>query len=466
MKNLLIISIILAIGFGQINWTYETIDSIEGLEAGIGFVSLKLDSLIQPHVVYYKLVWDTLYNDTGWAKIIYAYKTGNQWLEETVDSSFGSGFTNYYISPSLCLDRQDNPHIAYVHRREDNNFILYYAWKDAGQWYTTSLSTGANTATLALNTNDYPNIACVHKSDIDTVWRVKFFSRNNSLWDSSTVDSNHLNDFHPSLKIDGNNNPHIAYLQDNPDSLKYVFWNGVNWVFSWGEPVGIACSQSLSLDLNDHPHIAYSRFGYLCYTFWDGNVWHTESLSEPAIIVLLDLDSLCLPHIVSVADFLFRPRYCYRDSNAWHFCGFIEPDSHSVTHHTLSFSLDKNNEPHVVYFSDNGYAGKLKYAKGTFVGIEENDTGYRIHDAELKIKVYPSISYGLLNIEYNLKNEGNAEIEIYDAIGTRRKLIKLTNCQLGHCEKIINLADLASGVYFVVLRQNNEKVSKKFLLIK
>ncbi len=78
--------LVFALGFSQINWTYETVDSIEGLEAGIGFVSLKLDSLIQPHMVYYKFVWDTLYNDTGWAKIIYSYKTGSQWFYEIVDS--------------------------------------------------------------------------------------------------------------------------------------------------------------------------------------------------------------------------------------------------------------------------------------------------------------------------------------------------------------------------------------------
>ncbi|MGB9721888.1 MAG: T9SS type A sorting domain-containing protein [bacterium] len=458
--------LVFSLGFSQINWSYETIDSIEGLEAGIGFASLKLDSLIVPHVVYYKLVWDTTYHDTGWAKLIYAYKTDNQWIEETVDSSLGSGFTNYYLSPCLCLDKYDNPHIVYIHHTEDNIHYLHYAQKFHGQWLDTILLIGVSRASLSLDTNDYPCIAVTHRSDIDTVQRIKYLSWSGILWDSCTVDYNQLPDNSPSLGINSNNNPHIAYLQDNPDSLKYVFWNGVNWIFSWGESVGSGCSQSLSLDINDYPHIAYSRFGYLYYTFWDGNVWNTEGPIEPATKVLLDLDSLYLPHIIAIAEGLFRPRYYYRDSLTWHLCGWIEPDPYSVTFHTVSFCLDNNDQPHVVYFSDNGYAGKLKYAKGTFVGIEENDAGFRIHDAGWRINIHPNISYGYLTIEYSLRNTGDVEIEIYDVIGAKRKSIKFKNCQSGNYTKILNLSDLASGVYFVVLKQNNEQVSKKFLLVK
>ena len=43
MKQLLIISAaIFTIGFDKINWIYETIDSIEGLEVSTGYISLKL----------------------------------------------------------------------------------------------------------------------------------------------------------------------------------------------------------------------------------------------------------------------------------------------------------------------------------------------------------------------------------------------------------------------------------------
>ncbi len=456
--------LVFALGFSQINWTYETVDSIEGLEAGIGFVSLKLDSLIQPHMVYYKVVWDTLYNDTGWAKIVYLNKTGSQWIDEIVDSSFGSIFTNYYISPSLCLDREDNPHIAFVHHNEDNNFSLYYARKTAGQWHKTLLSTGADAPTLALNTNDYPIIACVHKAEIDTVWRLKIFTWNGSLWDSTTVDTNHLRDFNPSLKIDSNNNPHIAYHQGNPDSVKYVFWDGVNWNFYWGESGDVTSSQSLALDINDYPHIAYCRF-CLYYTFWDGNVWHTEGPIDPATKVLLELDSLYLPHIVSVAEGLFRPRYCYRDSTTWHLCGYIEPDPYSITFHTVSFSLDRNNNPHVVYFSDNGLSGKLKYARGTFVGINE-DKRYRRQEMGWGLKVYPNISSGIINIEYHQKIAGEAELAFYDVSGSIKKSIKLKNRVPGNYREIMDVRNFPLGVYFLVLKQNNKQVSNKFLLIK
>jgi|GEM_PF-2681254 len=63
------------------------------------------------------------------------------------------------------------------------------------------------------------------------------------------------------------------------------------------------------------------------------------------------------------------------------------------------------------------------------------------------------------------KNADDAEIIIYDIIGARRKSIKIENRLSGKYQKRINLAGLSSGVYFVVLEQNNEKVSKKFLLV-
>lgn len=82
------------------------------------------------------------------------------------------------------------------------------------------------------------------------------------------------------------------------------------------------------------------------------------------------------------------------------------------------------------------------------------------------MQIFPNISYGVLNIQCNLKNKGDGEIEIYDATGTKRKSIKLANRQTGYHKEVLNLDGLASGIYFMVLKQNEEKVSKKFLLIR
>jgi len=91
MKRLLVI-LITTLGFGQINWDIEVVDSIHTFDGGIGYASLKLDSLTSPQIVYYQVI--ETYNDTGWAKVIYAHKIEDQWVKETVDSSFGDIWTN------------------------------------------------------------------------------------------------------------------------------------------------------------------------------------------------------------------------------------------------------------------------------------------------------------------------------------------------------------------------------------
>ena len=108
----------------------------------------------------------------------------------------------------------------------------------------------------------------------------------------------------------------------------------------------------------------------------------------------------------------------------------------------------------------------IKYAKGTFVGIEENDTRHRGQDTEFGLKVYPNICYGILNIEYTIARKSEVELAIYDVCGVRIKSIKQKNYLPGNYQKTLNLGALASGIYFVVLKQNNEQVSKKFLFIR
>jgi len=43
---------------------------------------------------------------------------------------------------------------------------------------------------------------------------------------------------------------------------------------------------------------------------------------------------------------------------------------------------------------------------------------------------------------------------------------KRENLLPGYYQERIDTKDLPSGIYFVVLRQDNDKVSKKFLLVK
>jgi hypothetical protein len=471
MKRLLVI-LITTLGFGQINWDIEIVDSIHTFDGGIGYASLKLDSLTSPQIAYYQVI--ETYNDTGWAKVIYAHRIEDQWVKETVDSSFGDIWTNYYKYPSLYLDRYDNPHIAYIHRKEDNTYHLHYANKLSGNWVDTILTSSAY-ATIAVDTNDYPCIACTYKDPADTVWYTKYIYWDGVSWDFSIVDDgNNLSDVGPSLAIDGKNNPHIAYYQaPSPyydyDSVKYVYWDGANWVFAWAESIGMGSehgSLALCLDCFDYPHIAYCKWPPLWYAHWDGSIWHNEGPIDAASWeIRLDLDSLGLPHIAYIDQMGQRPEYCYRDSITWHLCGFIEPDPYVFSYRSVSLCLDNNCEPHVAYVGSISNYNKMKYAKGTFVGINE-DARYRIQDTRFRLEVYPNPAQEIVNIEYALSVPGKIELSIYDISGSRVKLTKRENLLPGYYQEKIDTRNLPSGVYFIVLKQDNEKVSKKFLVVK
>jgi lipid A disaccharide synthetase len=71
-----------------------------------------------------------------------------------------------------------------------------------------------------------------------------------------------------------------------------------------------------------------------------------------------------------------------------------------------------------------------------------------------------------LNIKYVITHTGATEVSLYDATGSMVNLIARKNLVPGYYQEKIDTRNLPSGVYFVVLKQDNEKVSKKFLLIK
>jgi hypothetical protein len=79
-------------------WHQETVDSLVSTGAEYERISLKLDKSGRPHI---------LYNDSGLGALKYGTRDEHGWHTETIDNS-GSG--EY---PSLSLDSNDQPYVAY-----------------------------------------------------------------------------------------------------------------------------------------------------------------------------------------------------------------------------------------------------------------------------------------------------------------------------------------------------------------
>lgn len=78
----------------------------------------------------------------------------------------------------------------------------------------------------------------------------------------------------------------------------------------------------------------------------------------------------------------------------------------------------------------------------------------------------PTLIKGDVLIRYGVPEKNKVDLTVYNILGARVSLIRNEKLVPGYYEDMLDARDLASGVYFIVLRQGNEKVSKKFLLIK
>ncbi|MGB9722101.1 MAG: C25 family cysteine peptidase, partial [bacterium] len=98
-------------------------------------------------------------------------------------------------------------------------------------------------------------------------------------------------------------------------------------------------------------------------------------------------------------------------------------------------------------------------------GGEQSSESEKLIPTSLCITGLPTLVKGSLTINYGVPVQGDVQLAIYDATGSVVKSINRTHLKPEYYREIINTEDLSCGIYFVVLKQNNEKVSRKFLLI-
>ena len=272
----------------------------------------------------------------------------------------------------------------------------------------------------------------------------------------------------PVLKFNNHNIPHIAFKQhfNNTDSLKIYTYDSLNnWVMGWAIHLfnGSVPSLDLELDKDQYPHIAYDEGADLEYSWWGGSSWHTDvitSIGWIGVRITLKLDSYDRPHIAFKRDMQSKALYCYKDVT-WHM-SLLCDSSDGVFTCDLGLEIDKYNVIHAVYSCDSFITGFFKHAWHGLVGVEESMS--KRDGLNLMVSTFPLD--GCLTLRYRVEFDGEIEISICDITGSRCALIKREQATPGSYQERIEIKSLASGVYFLVLRQNNEQVLKKFLVIK
>ena len=196
----------------QSSWVIESIDP-SGNAWGEGY--LALDSLSNPHVIYYS---------TGDGSLKYAVRTGGLWGIESL------GINNLGYPASLALDSQDTPHICY---HDGTDFSLKYAVKSGGTWIVETVDgsypivTAGQYNSLALDSQDNPHIsysASVKRSDQPFYYNkdLRYASKKLGSWTIETLDAHPNTTERSYIAVDSQDDIHISYCHNHYSDLKYV----------------------------------------------------------------------------------------------------------------------------------------------------------------------------------------------------------------------------------------------------
>lgn len=94
----------------------------------------------------------------------------------------------------------------------------------------------------------------------------------------------------------------------------------------------------------------------------------------------------------------------------------------------------------------------------------KNQLGGADNKVEMEnMKLYPNPNDGKFNLNFNLKNRGDAEVTVYDMQGKQVYSEKLSNFA-GEYNKPIDISSNAKGIYFVKIQQGNHTQVKKISL--
>ena len=155
--------------------------------------SIAVDGNNKVHIAYY-------YNASNGVYLKYATNVSGQWQTSAINAApYGFGIAAYDHGTAISLDPAGKVHVCFV---ADGN--LYHALNTNGQWDITSLRTGANDPSMAIDPN-----GTVHVSYRQNGVGVMYMNNATGGWASQLVTAQ---GGLAQIAIDGEQNVHISYL--------------------------------------------------------------------------------------------------------------------------------------------------------------------------------------------------------------------------------------------------------------
>jgi len=210
-------------------------------------------------------------NGGAW-EVYVSSKSGGSWSTDIVDdqnrAASGIGFG---------IDSGGTFHVLY---RKDSIYDLYYATGGPGNWSLEQVDANAfctiNTGELEVASDGTVRAAYCSYS------RLHFASRSTSSWSQMPVDDARAVD-DVSLALDAQDNPHIAYFDNDLDDLWYAHHDGSSWTMTLVDETGrVGEYNEIAVDAAGRPHISYydaSRTA-LKYATFDGTAWRIATVES------------------------------------------------------------------------------------------------------------------------------------------------------------------------------------------
>lgn len=351
-------------------WVTETVDTFFSWPI---FPSLVLDAAGHPHIAYCEYDFAEGYL----AELRYAYYNGSSWEIQVLDAVGNKGDFPMICAPSLLLDEQGHPHLAYNTYFGPVTSDLKYMWYDGTFWWWQIVDRGlgewGGSVSMALDTEGYPHIA-YHRdaADYGSEGTLHYAFYNGSTWVTQTVDGSGDVGCALSLELDAQNHPHITYYKlSSPPRVWYVYYSATSWISTSLPIVSPAIDTvSLVLDSSDLPHILVSGWGQNpTYVYSTGAEWITMTVDpdpQAGAGSSLALDSSGRPYasygLVDGMGNLQGQRYAYLDGTSW----ITETvDRSRSAGYGSSLALDTGNLPHLAYtyYDPYTYDSQVAYAR-------------------------------------------------------------------------------------------------------
>jgi hypothetical protein len=363
----------------------------------------------------YNRVW-CIYNaynevDTTWHLIV-ACKDSMGWSKDTVElNDLGSDF--HWLS--ISTDTLGDPHIAYNHSGSG-----FYAYMSDSAWQkdvVDSMSL-AYCCAIDVDSQNQPQVSYFHPAE--NLWFAKKIANS---WYREEVDymNNAPSWWTTSIKVNNNGLPAVAYRDPNTYQMKYAYHDGGLWYIDTVESLGgIGTQKALDIDSLNKPYLLYNAF----VAYKDSIVWHKEPL--PALTPPL---TMSWPGALRIG----------RDG-------------------TLHLTRLATNDDYTYR--------EIHYIYGTIIGIEEEDTKFKVFIGNLGLQIYPNPVHRNCNIRYTLPQNTRVNILMYDVTG---RLVKETineSQSIGIYNKTFDMTNLPQGIYFIRLNTENHSDTKKIIFIK